>query len=169
MQEWGSTFSTYIMGTDNLTNRQEEASYGGNNWIFNSRSGQSEIQGRPFKWNWKTPYVRGGNKIPLFADTMWRGGGPFYQNGDYRSDRIKPPQYDGQWNNYNSEMMHFCIDRHNGFVNHVFMDCTVRKVGLKELWTLLWHKEFDINGFWTKAGGADPSDWPEWMRKFKEY
>ena len=24
-------------------------------------------------------------------------------------------------------------------------------------------------GPWTKAGGAQPDDWPQWMRKFKDY
>jgi len=66
-------------------------------------------------------------------------------------------------------MMHFCIDRHNGSNNHLFMDWSVRKVALKELWTLKWHREFSTHGPWTRAGGVQPSDWPEWMRQFKEY
>jgi hypothetical protein len=49
------------------------------------------------------------------------------------------------------------------------MDWSVRKTSLKELWTLRWHKNFDIRGAWTKAGGVQQSDWPEWMSKFKDY
>jgi hypothetical protein len=49
------------------------------------------------------------------------------------------------------------------------MDWSVRKVGLKELWTLKWHREYNTRGPWTKAGGMQPEDWPKWMRKFKEY
>jgi len=45
----------------------------------------------------------------------------------------------------------------------------VRKVGLKELWTLKWSKYFDTSGPWTKAGGVAPEDWPAWMRGFKDY
>jgi hypothetical protein len=26
-----------------------------------------------------------------------------------------------------------------------------------------------IGGPWTKAGGVQPDDWPEWMRGFKDY
>ena len=37
---------------------------------------------------------------------------------------------------------------------------TVDKV-VKELWKLKWHKEFDTNG--------QMPNWPEWMKKFKEY
>lgn len=49
------------------------------------------------------------------------------------------------------------------------MDLNVRKVGLKELWTLNWHRQFDTAGPWTTAGGAQHEDWPVWMRKLKDY
>ena len=62
-----------------------------------------------------------------------------------------------------------CINRHNGGVNSLFLDWSVRKVGLKELWKLKWHDEFDTSGPWTLAGGVKPEDWPEWMRGFKDY
>jgi prepilin-type N-terminal cleavage/methylation domain-containing protein/prepilin-type processing-associated H-X9-DG protein len=62
-----------------------------------------------------------------------------------------------------------CINRHNGGVNSLFLDGSVRKVGLKELWKLKWYKDFDTNGRWTKAGGVKPEDWPGWMRGFKDY
>jgi len=52
----------------------------------------------------------------------------------------------------------------------VFVDFNVRKVGLKELWTLKWHRQFDNKTTaWTKGGGVTPDDWPDWMRKFKDY
>jgi len=62
-----------------------------------------------------------------------------------------------------------CIDRHNGGVNTTFADGSVRKVGLKELWTLKWAPHFDTANKWTLAGGVQPEDWPEWMRGFKDY
>jgi prepilin-type N-terminal cleavage/methylation domain-containing protein/prepilin-type processing-associated H-X9-DG protein len=63
----------------------------------------------------------------------------------------------------------FCMNRHNGYVNGLFLDWSVRKVGLKELWTLYWYWEFDRANRWTRAGGVKPEDWPEWMRGFKDY
>ena len=165
----GGPTRTYIMGTGGEGNRREEASYGANCWIYNARPGQSVIQNRPVKWNWKTADVKGGNNIPIFGDSMWRGGGPFYQNGDAQSNKIIPPQFDGQWLGAGNEMMHFCIDRHDAFVNHAFLDWSIRKVGIKELWTLKWHRQFNTIGAWTKIGGVQPDIWPEWMRKFKEY
>jgi prepilin-type processing-associated H-X9-DG protein len=62
-----------------------------------------------------------------------------------------------------------CINRHNGYVNGLFLDWSVRRVGLKELWTLKWHMQFDTANAWTKAGGVQPEDWPAWMRGFKDY
>jgi len=38
----------------------------------------------------------------------------------------------------------------------------VRGVGLKELWTLKWHRNSDIAGVW-----ADPmAEWPRWLAKY---
>ena len=165
----GGPTRSYIMGQGGLENRREEASYGANCWIYNFRSGQDDIQSRPVKWNWKTADVKGGNNIPIFGDSMWRGGGPFYQGGSATSNRIKPPDFDGQWSGASYEMMHFCIDRHDAFVNHAFLDWSIRKVGLKELWTLKWHRQFNTTGYWTRVGGVQPDNWPEWMRKFKDY
>ena len=62
-----------------------------------------------------------------------------------------------------------CINRHNGYVNGLFMDWSIRKIGLKELWTLKWNMQFNTANEWTKAGGVRPDDWPQWMRGFKDY
>jgi prepilin-type processing-associated H-X9-DG protein len=56
-----------------------------------------------------------------------------------------------------------CIDRHTGGINVAFMDFSVRKVSLKRLWALKWHREYDTAGPWTPAGGVQPQDWPPWM------
>jgi len=167
----GGPFNTYVMGEGGTGGDiREEASYGQNNWLYHSPSDVDEIQGRPTKWNWRTVYVKGGDKIPVFTDTMWRGGGPFYKDNNKSSIRIVPPESNGKWNDYDAEMHHFCIDRHGtGTVNYVFLDWSVRKVELKELWKLKWHRQFDTNGAWTIAGGVKPNDWPQWMRKFKDY
>ncbi|NLH43970.1 MAG: hypothetical protein GX448_19195 [Planctomycetes bacterium] len=63
----------------------------------------------------------------------------------------------------------YAMDRHGGGINMLFMDWSVRKVGIKELWTLKWTKEFDRAGPWTKAGGVQPENWPQWMRRFRDY
>jgi len=69
------------------------------------------------------------------------------------------------------------MNRHNGYVNSLFLDWSARKIGLKELWTLKWHRTFDIDGPWTIAGfggneAACAACWDNaapWMRDFPEY
>ncbi|MFZ2149420.1 MAG: hypothetical protein WAV28_19585, partial [Sedimentisphaerales bacterium] len=82
-----------------------------------------------------------------------------------------PPQYDDMYTPDEPEWpaCNVCINRHNEGTNILFLDWSVRKVGLKGLWTLKWHREFDTAGPWTKAGGVIAEDWPQWMRRFKEY
>jgi len=101
---------------------------------------------------------KGANKVPVLLDSSLWASGP-------ESDD-SPPQAEVFSRN---SMGRFCINRHDGYVNVLFMDWSVRKVGLKELWTFKWHRQFDTAGPWTKAGGAIAEDWPQWMRKFKDY
>jgi len=70
----------------------------------------------------------------------------------------------------NNTMKYVCIDRHrNGATIVAFADGSARKVGLKQLWTLKWHRLYNTSGPWTKAGGVLPDDWPQWMWKFEDY
>jgi prepilin-type processing-associated H-X9-DG protein len=70
-------------------------------------------------------------------------------------------------------MTYFCINRHDGGINGLFLDWSVCKVGLKELWMLRWNPFLGASWLvfnpWTKAGGVQPEDWPEWMQGFKDY
>ena len=106
------------------------------------------------------------SEVPILFDSTFR------LTGLVESDD-PPPRYDdmprGIPTNKDTRACAICIDRHNGGINIVFMDASVRKVGLKELWTLRWNVEFDTTGPWTKAGGVQLHDWPEWMRGFKDY
>jgi prepilin-type processing-associated H-X9-DG protein len=97
--------------------------------------------------------------IPLFLDCV-----SFCSRAD-ANDR--PPAYDGQLIGY--DIKNWCIDRHQGAINGLFLDWSVRRVGLKELWGLPWSVRFNRHGRWTKAGGVRPEDWPQWMRTFKDY
>ncbi len=156
---YGGPFWTYIMGGAISGNiGDEECSYGMNNWVYNPPESVPDIQGRPTKWNWRMMDVPGAANVPVLMDSMWRGGGPGYGIGQVR---IEPPSENGEWINARAEMRHFCIDRHKECINGVFMDWSVRKIGLKELWKLKWHREFDTSGW--------PGVWPEWMRQFKDY
>ena len=77
-----------------------------------------------------------------------------------------PPEQDGEflWA-YGGGMRRACTDRHHGGVHVLFMDWSIAKVPIKELWTLKWHRTFDTSNAWTPAGGVVNQDWPRWMRQ----
>jgi prepilin-type N-terminal cleavage/methylation domain-containing protein len=109
---------------------------------------------------WKTCIAKCPQNVPVFLDCA------FAQ--DFMGPHSQPPEYDSDIS-VPGGGNEFCINRHDGFINGLFMDWSVRKVGLKELWILKWHRTCDTAGPWTKAGGVQPQDWPEWMRRFKDY
>ncbi|MFQ6036716.1 MAG: type II secretion system protein [Sedimentisphaerales bacterium] len=141
------------------------SSYGMNNWACNPLPEVKFIHGREAtKDNWRNAYVEGAANIPLFLDCAFVEGKPY--------DFDVPPEYDGDiatWGVSALQMKRFCLNRHNGYVNAVLLDFSVRKIGLKELWTLKWHRSFNTAGPWTKAGGVVLEEWPQWMRGFKDY
>ena len=110
--------------------------------------------------------MRGRNAIPFLLDCMTVSGAP---TADSRPPHQEHKTGAEPLSRSYSPMAYFCINRHSGYVNCLFLDWSVRKVGLKELWTLKWHEDFNTRGPWTKAGGVEPKDWPRWMQKFKEY
>jgi prepilin-type processing-associated H-X9-DG protein len=61
------------------------------------------------------------------------------------------------------------MNRHNKGINMAFLDGHVEIIGLKELWIQKWHRTYDIEGPWTLKGGINPTEWPQWMRNFRDY
>ena len=137
-------------------------SYGLNAWVCNTPEEWLGSPVWPKKYNWRTCDVSGGNNIPVFLDSSHFRYWP--KDTDVPPAQEHTPILPGV-----NGMTTFSINRHRGNVNGVFMDWSVRKVGLKELWTLKWHRNFDTNGPWTIAGGVTENAWPEWMREFKDY
>ena len=133
-------------------------SYGFNSYFLSYRWEISKSYGTVYGFN--THLVKGRAGIPAFLDSALPK--------DYPSNSSASPP---DWDRYDDlcDMRAFCLNRHNGYINGMFLDWSVRKIGLKELWTLNWNREFDRAGRWTKAGGVQPEDWPDWMRRFKDY
>jgi prepilin-type N-terminal cleavage/methylation domain-containing protein/prepilin-type processing-associated H-X9-DG protein len=115
---------------------------------------------------WMINAVKNANGVPVFLDCSWGWAGwATMQAAIYpppQSDAVPTGTVSEPWGSY-------CMNRHEGHINGLFLDWSVRKVGLKELWTLKWRKDWDTAGPWTKAGGVQPQNWPEWMRRFKDY
>jgi len=147
----GVTFNAWRVTIPEPTFR---ASYGYNEWVFRNLSGDlKSLQSALAQMRLPSVdvlAVKNRANIPVLLDAKMPSDSP-------RDDSGAPPG------------SAFCIDRHLACVNGVFLDGAARKVGLKELWTLKWHQKFNTANKWTKAGGVQPEDWPEWMRSFKDY
>ena len=105
------------------------------------------------------------NNVPVLLDCIYVEGDPHFSDD--------PPEYEGHIGRRPGDMTYFCINRHDGGVNGFFLDWSVRKVGLKELWTLRWDPTDSARMLahspWTRAGYVQPEDWPRWMRCFRDY
>jgi prepilin-type N-terminal cleavage/methylation domain-containing protein len=139
------------------------ASYGFNRYLFESTNRLVWDRGvRRVPRATNVFSVRAKGAVPVLLDSTCPD--ELVQNSD------DPPNEEGVIGpRPGNHIAAFCLNRHNGHVGSLFLDWSVRKVGLKELWTLKWYEQFDTRGRWTRAGGVQPEDWPEWMRNFKDY
>ena len=145
-------------------NFRQKSSYAINDYIIDDFIWDGTVYTRTHPNHWKSPNLPNANNVPVMGDSaFWIRSKP--------DPNDLPPEYDGQpiTGKTFDPMRVFSIDRHGGAINMLFMDWSVRKVGLKELWTLKWHRSYDTAGPWTTAGGVLPEDWPQWMRSFKDY
>jgi len=157
--KFGDTFNAWHCFTHP---NAPSGSYGINTWCPNDEPGVPghswRAEGRS---RWVTVNQKGAANIPVFLDSI--------------SDRMFPLETDGpgpyreMYGGVYSHMARVALNRHDGGINALFMDWSVRKVGIKEVWTLKWHPDYDTGGPWTIAGEVQPEDWPEWMRGFKDY
>ncbi len=135
-------------------------SFGINGYCLIPRTADTYEGGVSVENGWKTAGERGASNVPWFSEALRFDLWPLPTHAP-ATDEL------AAWSGNN--MARTCINRHQGFENVAFTDWSVRKVGLKELWTLKWHKQFDINGPWTQGGGVQASQWPQWMRRFQDF
>jgi prepilin-type N-terminal cleavage/methylation domain-containing protein len=128
-------------------------SYGLNEYIFSIRFDSSPSLYRQSRTDFLS--LRSRNNIPLLLDSVTFSCGLVHEEQ-------APPEKELFFGGT-------CINRHDGAINGLFLDYSVRRIGLKKLWTLKWYLSFNTAGPWTKAGGVKPEDWPEWMKNFKDY
>lgn len=159
-------------------------SFGLNNWALNPENGGT--QGHNAKMYWIGPnYAKQPDLIPVLGDHTRKG----MANGSWASDpdikdgddgpgiTFEPPAYGTieEFNNWSDDhgIAEFCVDRHKGYMNMGYMDGSARKTGLKELWTLKWHRQFDTTNTYTEAGNPDAvRTWntaAPWMKSYRVY
>ena len=162
---YGQTGSSPTFGAYRRSRLQREndhglGSYGFSTWAGNAPPAMEAHYQYETKYQWRTVNVKSAGYIPLLLDAQWVDGWAMAVD--------EPPEYDGEpWNargGHTGGIRRFCINRHNAFTNGLFMDFSVRKIGLKELWELKWHRN------WTRErADAGTPVWPNWMRNFKDY
>jgi prepilin-type N-terminal cleavage/methylation domain-containing protein len=146
----------------NLTPDGIAGSYGINGWVLNvPATGAALSEGRTRVDHWRTPNVKQAAQIPLMAEALRFDLWP-------QPNQAPAQNPDAEWSG-TEHMARTCINRHLGHLNVAMCDFSARKVGVKELWTLKWHRSFNTRGPWTHAGGVSSSNWPDWIRPFKDY
>ncbi len=167
---WGDVFHAYAFGRVDPAAPPEKrsvlgyGSYGWNAWLNYTPDEMHPWKGRL----WRGPDVKGPSRVPVFFDCTHWFAGLHHLDPPPKQPFTPPPELNPS-SYYGDRVSYLFIERHGQGINMVFLDWSVRRVGLKELWTLKWHKEYDTSGPWTKAGGVQPEQWPAWMRKLKDY
>jgi prepilin-type N-terminal cleavage/methylation domain-containing protein/prepilin-type processing-associated H-X9-DG protein len=108
-----------------------------------------------FYWR-KNTIARSPSQVPLMGDGMWEGANAL----DSDPAALEQGKEAAPLNAMSSAgVSSYCLDRHDGGPNWLFMDGQVRKVGMKELWSLKWHTKWTIKS----------RQWPAWMSKYPDY
>ena len=126
-------------------------SYGINEWICNPQTKKGDTIYKAPKY-WRNTNVKGQTDIPVLADAWWD------QAWAEAFDWI--PTFPGEWEGIGADdMAHFVVLRHDGIVNMLFMDWTVKKVHLRDLWPQKWNRMTDQEDCPTEY------DYPPWLQK----
>jgi len=121
-------------------------SYGHNRWVqqWSPRSEMTSVDER----FWIRFSMKGAHDAPVFADSAFTHALPLHTNPIPPKPLIFfsdiPRDAGGR------QIWRFCIDRHSGAINSCFLDASVRKIPLYNLWDLRWHREWIRQGY-TKA------------------
>jgi prepilin-type processing-associated H-X9-DG protein len=156
--EWkvGSTFTAWELVSPAPPFR---ASYGANSNVFDVQFDGPSHPGYIRRAYTDIFSLRAQGNIPLLFDSCHPSISLFDPN-------LPPPKREPDGLGTTGDLW---MNRHDGTINGLFLDWSVSRIGLKQLHTLKWLPGFNTSGRWTKAGGVKPENWPEWMRKFKDY
>ncbi len=135
-------------------------SYGFNDWCADPPIGEEYFWSLESILAVRKTDAVGAARIPIVLDSAYVESAPREDNSaptdqEHEEDRYLDSTY------YTEAMKFHSLDRHNGGINATFVDMSARYVGLKQLWSLKWHKE------WVKC--LPPNAWPSWMDKYKDY
>jgi prepilin-type N-terminal cleavage/methylation domain-containing protein len=108
--------------------------YGYNNWLEDSWI-------RPAVAEWFVPGTKtalDSSMVPLFGDGVWADNG-----WPKKSDTMPIDIYEPYYASASGYMKRYCLDRHFAMINVTFLDGSVRRHLLEELWELHWSGEWE--------------------------
>ena len=126
-------------------------SYGINEWVHDPPD-VGDLYAITPAWipkYWRTLNIKGASNIPAFGDSVWEGTAVFHTD--------LPPEIPANGAGAKYGMWNFCIPRHGLAINMVYLDLSVRKIPLKELWKQKWSSDFRTDKL--------IRSWPAWMNK----
>jgi len=119
----------------------EPGSYGANLWMYNTHL---DVQGRAAANHWgKLSATPLPTQTPLMLDSMWRGGGPYWEGGPETFAAAAQPGVSSA--DPGREMEHFTVPRHGSGkkTELLFYDGSASALKVKQLWSLKWHRNWD--------------------------
>jgi len=132
-------------------------SYGLNGYVCHEEADE-EGNGNKDKY-WRRIDVSGQlNKMPILSDSgYWKpypvASQELHKEYDWAHHLENYVDIHGDY------MAGNCIDRHNCTINILFFDMSVSRTGLRQLWDLKWHRQ------WEKPDWLETYDWPNWIKR----
>lgn len=153
-----------------------QRSYNLNNWVLNPSKETGNVDGFPAQWYWRKrvlPSSFRADIIPLIGDAAGQSAnGAWPQETDYptSTDTIAHNEEIRQ----TGGMKRVFMNRHrDGWTIWAFLDGSARKVGVKELYAIKWHRNYSLRNAFTVSGGSTKSGiWKArapWAERFKDY
>lgn len=108
--------------------------------------------------HWETIQSANSENIPMVLDGGWYSGQPSdnARPSATATDKVQHGAFDS--------MDRFVFSRHRDGGQAVFMDMSVRRVSVKGLWRLKWHRNFDISNAFARPSYI----WPDWVEDLLE-
>jgi len=135
-------------------------SYAFNNWCADPPAGVPFWPGIPIENLIRKTSAKGAHMVPLVVDSAYVDIAPKHTDRAATNDEHERDEYSASYSS--NSMKWLCIDRHKGGINAVFVDMHVEHVGIKRLWKLKWHKNFQL-------GVGSAGGWPTWLQTYRDY
>jgi len=136
-------------------------SYGFNDWCADPPANRRTFWGLDCDNAVRKISAESAYIIPVVLDSVYVESAPFENDLAPTDAEHEQDRYNASWNT--NAMKFHCIDRHRRGINAVFADMSARHVGIKQLWRLKWHENFNY------AGARPPNAWPDWLQTYKDY